>query len=368
MEIKDIKNYLDHIRKSREMWNEFAYVYTEDNDFEDANHMKRYALAIELQYSCNSNDKELVKFLMEHEVESRMNDPYQGIGSSLIILSYLLAKFREPENVWLFEKAKCANFDTYCGYDSEFIFSAGVEATCNYLENQKITEDHAYLFKNKDNLREIYTESDIQKFFERMKHEIPDRIEEESTISLLTRAIEFGDYEEGEHIFSLLEKEGQLNAQTLYYYAKDLKNYEKAIYYQSKHLEKVEKTWDKVSSLHNIAIMYCFNNDYIRAFETAKRWDEMLGELSSWKETGLGLMLTETWFDICLGLDEQNNKQLALISFKKGDDMLNHIKNHSLNLLKKANMCCEKFGASNQQSDYKRLLEEEKKRIGMLME
>lgn len=351
MEIKDIKNQLDHIKKLREIWDEFAYAFTEDNDFEDANYMKRYALVIELQYSCNSNDKELIKFLMEHEVESRMNDPYQGIGESLNILSYLLAKFREPENVWLFEKAKCANFDTYCGYDSEFIFSAGVEATCNYLENQSITEDHAYFFKNKDNLREIYTESDIQKFFERMKQEFPDKKEEESTISLLTRAIEFEDYEEGERLFRLLENEGQLNAQALYYYAKDIKNYEKAIYYQSKHLEKVEKTWDKVSSLRDIAILYCLSNDYNRAFETAKRWDEMLGELSSWKETGLGRMLTETWFDICLGLEAQNNRLLALISFEKGDGMLKSIKNYHLNLLEKANMCCEKLGTSNQRSD-----------------
>ncbi|WP_028777379.1 hypothetical protein [Shimazuella kribbensis] len=366
MEIKDIKNHFNHIRKSKEMWNEFVFVYSENDDFGDANYLKRYALAIELQYSGNSHDKELVKFLMEQEIENRMNAPYQGIGESLNILSYLLAKFREPENVWLFEKAKCANYDTYCGYSSEFIFSAGVEATCDYLENQTITEDHLYLFKNKDKLREIYTENEIEEFSEWMKEEFPDRIEVEETTTLFSRAIEFGDEEEGKRLFRLLEEE-QLDAQTLYHYAKDIKDYEKSIYYQSKHLEKAKSAQDKVSSLRSISILYCLSNDYIRAFETAKRWDQMLDELSIWKEIGLGRMLTETWFDICLGLDEQNNRKLAFNSFDKGNNMLNQIKNHPLNLLKKANMCCKKFGTPNQQSVYMRLLEEEQKRIEMFM-
>lgn len=140
MKIEEIKNHLDQIKSSRKSWK--AFSYEKDDDGEDANYLKRYALAIELQYCYTPDDKELIKFLLEQEVLNRRNAPFQGLSISLTLLSYLLATYREPEHVWLFEQAKYANFDTYCGYDSEFIFSAGIEATCDYLENHEITEAH----------------------------------------------------------------------------------------------------------------------------------------------------------------------------------------------------------------------------------
>ncbi|TCS95747.1 hypothetical protein [Hazenella coriacea] len=165
MEIKEIQDHLDNIRTSKDLWNEFAYVKNEEAYFEDENYLKRYALAIELQYHWTPDDQELVRFLMKNEVESQWYDGWQGIGPSLVLISYLLTKSKNPENVWLFEEAKWANFDTYCGYDSEFIFSAGVAATCKYLENHEISEeDHPYLFKMKDELQTIYTEKEIDEF------------------------------------------------------------------------------------------------------------------------------------------------------------------------------------------------------------
>lgn len=360
MELNEIRDNLNNIREDKELWSEFKYSSVD-------NYSKRYALAIELQYDLLPNDKELIKFLMENEIESRANDPFQGIGEALNLLSYLLASFRDPKNVWLFEKAKCANFDTFCGYDSEFIFSAGVEATCHYLDKHKITEDNHYLFERKDSLRTIFTEVHISEFFDKMKTNYPESITEESIESMLDRAIQFENYNECERLFALLEEQEQTNMEYLFYYAKAIRNYKKAVYYKTKQLETVKDAWNKASSLLNLATVYYLDSDYTNAYKSAKKWHWLLWQFKTWKKTGLGRMMAEAWYDICLGFYNQGNINYARICFKKGDYMLRRVSNPSLVLLEKANSCCIKLDIKNELKRYNSLYEEEKKRVDILL-
>lgn len=71
-----------------------------------------------------------------------------------------------------------------------------------------------------------------------MESWFPDIIEKESTETLLDRAIEFNDYNEGERLLGVLEKEDNCNYETLYYRAKSLGNYSKAIFYQERKMTK----------------------------------------------------------------------------------------------------------------------------------
>ncbi|MCP3776694.1 hypothetical protein NLX71_25990, partial [Paenibacillus sp. MZ04-78.2] len=230
MEAKDVRQNIDKIRSSRDLWKEFEYQDP------DVNYFKRYAAAVAIQYDWKPEDYDLIKLLMENEVESRIHDPYGGCGDSLTLISYLLAKFRRPENVWLFEKAKCANFDTYCAYFNECIFSAGVELTCKYLEGFELTESNTYLFEHKDQLNSLFSEQDIGDYFHRMTLRFPDSMEKEKTESLLIKAIDFDDLEEAEKLFDILEKQAEPDVRTLYHRAKELKKYEKAIFYKEKEL------------------------------------------------------------------------------------------------------------------------------------
>ncbi|WP_124726783.1 hypothetical protein [Staphylospora marina] len=362
MEIKDITNNLDLIRKSRDLWNEFAYLKDSDSK-QDLNVKKRYALAIELHYHWKPDDDyELVKFLMKNEVVSRRNDPYSGSADSLILISYLLARYRKPENVWLFEEAKFADFDTYCGYDVQFLFSAGVEATCRYLERHGITEDRPYLFENRDHLRSICTEEDIEKFFYELSLRFPTRIEDERVETLFDRAIIFGDDQEAERLFRLMEEAGEISDASLYYYAKKIKNYDKAIHYRRKSLKTSTKEWDQASLLQDIAELYCLKGEYANAFNTALTWEPLLKHLN-WKETGLGRSLIETLLDISLGLHEEDDRKLSVTAFEKADSMLKKSKNITILLLEKAVLCSEKLGFSDLQRYYRRLLNAERKRI-----
>lgn len=97
MEIVEVKEKLDLIRKNKELWDIFKYEGYEDEEWgtQDKNEKIRLALIIELQYDHQESDEELIKFLMENEVISRENDSFQGYGDSLKIISYLLANYKK---------------------------------------------------------------------------------------------------------------------------------------------------------------------------------------------------------------------------------------------------------------------------------
>ncbi|MGM1050543.1 MAG: hypothetical protein ACQEXX_31115 [Bacillota bacterium] len=357
MDAKEVRQNIEQIRNSRDLWTEFEY---QDPDI---NYIKRHAAAVALQYDWKPEDYDLIKFLMENEVESRIHDPYQGCGDSLTLISYLLAKFRRPENIWLFEKAKCANFDTYCGYFNEFIFSAGVELTCKYLEEVELTESNKYLFEHKNQLNSLFSEQDIEDLFHRMTLWFPDSMEKETTESLLTMAIDFDDLEEAEKLFDILEKQAEPDLKTLYYRAKELKKYEKAIFYKQKELELTTDARDKVSSILDITELHILNNDYIKAFESAQSWERLLTQFDSWQYTGLGRSMSESWFDICLGFYKENDIISAEMCYRSGDWMIRKTNNFSLNALEKAFACSKAVGDRKGIRFYKKAVNKEQKSI-----
>lgn len=357
MEICDIRENIETIKKQRHLWHEFEYSEP-DHD------MKRYALAIALQYDQNCQDNyELIKFLMENEVKSRENDPFQGIGDALILLSFLLSKFKDPENVWIYERAKCANFDTYCGYETEFLFSAGVDVTCNYLETSQVTEENQFWYERQGEIRTIFTEEEIAFFVERMEQCYPDSEANESTRTLLCRAIDFNHQAEMERMFKRFEDENKADTDALYYFAKDIKNYDKAIFYKKKILAKATSYWEKVSALHDLANLYCLKTEYGNAFEIAKKWHKILDRFDNWRKTGLGRSLTETWFDISIGLHQQNLLKFSFECFNYGESMIRSIKGVSYNIYQKAHLASTILGKSDKETYYLRLMDEEKERI-----
>lgn len=360
MNIEEIKTNMSRIRESNKLWDKLSYS-------DGANYLTRYALAIQLQYDLKDSDHALVRFLMENETLCRKNASYQGIGDSLILISYLLAKFKYPSDVFLFEKAKYANFDTYCGYPNEFIFSAGVKATCDYIASVEITEENHFLFEHRDRLRTIYNEDQISTFIEKMNTKYPSNYLDESTKSLLNRAILFNDYSECNRLFTMLEKENPSDYKSLYYYAKRIMNYDRAIYYGFKIFDVVITPQDKVSSLHNISDMCCLNNDYDNAYIIAFKIMKYLKKFDDWKHIGLGRMITETWFNICLGYIKKKDRNGATKSFKHADIMLRTINSHSLNLLRKSYECSLKLEKTKKIKQYKLLLDKELDRVDSMM-
>nr|MDE7293359.1 hypothetical protein [Oscillospiraceae bacterium] len=62
-----------------------------------------------------------VRELFTEEVKARENDSFQGIGINLEILTSLLLSYNRETDKPLFERAKNANFDCSCGYESRIL-------------------------------------------------------------------------------------------------------------------------------------------------------------------------------------------------------------------------------------------------------
>ena len=86
---------------------------------DDQNYTNRLRLAYYLLY-CHIEDEETVVFLFEEELKDREQNSFQGIGSTLEILTHLIRKYNgDGKYASLLERAKNANFDCACGYDPD---------------------------------------------------------------------------------------------------------------------------------------------------------------------------------------------------------------------------------------------------------
>lgn len=86
---------------------------------DDENYTNRLRLAYYLLYF-HIEDEEMVAFLFREELKDRENNSFQGIGSTLQILTHLIRKYNgDGRYAGLLERAKNANFDCACGYDPD---------------------------------------------------------------------------------------------------------------------------------------------------------------------------------------------------------------------------------------------------------
>lgn len=104
---------------------------------DDENYKNRLRLAYYLLYF-HIEDEEAVSYLFGEELKDRENNSFQGIGSTLRILTRLIKKYNgDGKYDELLARAKNANFDCACGYDPEGemgdIFEENSLLDCIYL-------------------------------------------------------------------------------------------------------------------------------------------------------------------------------------------------------------------------------------------
>ncbi len=110
---------------------------------DDANYTNRLRLAYYLLYS-KKDDEAVISYLFQEELKDRERNSFQGIGTALQILTWLLKKY-DTDNKYtaLFERAKNANFDCACGYSVEEVVNDDFESN-NLLDCIYICEELVY--------------------------------------------------------------------------------------------------------------------------------------------------------------------------------------------------------------------------------
>ena len=83
---------------------------------DDENYKNRLRLAYYFLY-CHIEDEKAVVYLFREELKDRERNSFQGIGSTLQILTHLIRKYNaDGKYADLLKRAKNANFDCACGY------------------------------------------------------------------------------------------------------------------------------------------------------------------------------------------------------------------------------------------------------------
>ncbi|WP_174552047.1 hypothetical protein [Nocardia sienata] len=128
---------LERMRGSSGVWQELRYERATDADGDDCdrNAVRRAKVLWASQYDRRPDDLPLIRWLAEQEAWCRCEAPFQGLSEETELAGFLLAEHRQVEDVWLHWEIKRANFDTFCGYDLEYLFAAGVQTTIAFVRD-----------------------------------------------------------------------------------------------------------------------------------------------------------------------------------------------------------------------------------------
>ena len=140
MKMKNPNNYIDLLRnkllEQQEVYEQLKHGETStvcykgyrDKEWgtRDANAVNRLRLAYYLLYE-KVEDEKTTEYLFREELKDRETNSFQGIGTTIHILTYLLRRYNQNHQYDdLFTRAKNANFDCACGYDADYTASDNI--------------------------------------------------------------------------------------------------------------------------------------------------------------------------------------------------------------------------------------------------
>lgn len=311
---------LPDIRKDESLWNQFSFspFKAEDGSILDRNSDARYALIIALQYNWSTSDEKLLRFIVQNEVKMHQKDI--GLLYSLHISTYLLAKYKNLENVFLFFEAKEANFDTYCGLDIEKVFSAGVQKTIEYLKQSNNPVSLRILERVDGSIVDNYLDEErLREWFEEVARAYPDTVEKERRITLVDRAITFKEFQTGrilvrewfnDHLNQVYDK-GNEHVQksdlaNIVGRAKALGDLSLAIDAQKMAQDLCVTPDDRISKTQKLAELYRLSGSLMQAWTELRNCQPDLEIYKGWNTSGLGRFVITTALQLSLDCDKSN--------------------------------------------------------------
>ena len=298
-------NTLEEYRNGSQHLHHVAYkaARSEDRGSYDANEKQRFSLLVELQYDFKVSDYQLIRFLFEQETIAREKDSFQGVGHALYLAGYLLAKFKLPQDIPLFVKAKQANFDTHCGFDIEFIFWALEEKTKYYLQ-----ENHPDLFADSVEAYLAFEQFDIlQKWWVDQQKKFPDNIELEDTIVLYERNLYLENLEEAKALldnWAITEPESERKSSYLKYHYQQLGETGKSIDIVENQLKLKERGKERASCYRELIELYTLHGAPVETLDIIEKTNLEFQLFEEWKKLGLGHMTIKAVFEFVLVCDD----------------------------------------------------------------
>ncbi len=289
-------------RADPELWIRCAYSEFVHPEYgkQDANTRERYRRLIALQYDHHPADESLVRYLFDQEVIARSKDDFQGFGDALRLVSYLLSRWRRGSDLWRFAAAKCANFDTYCGYDSQFLFAVGRDAALAEFANsdhELKDEIKQFLFDEQGDCH--FSSAEIEDWQRALVEEFSKRPEDEPLMVWIDRAMVFEICDEGLLLLDRLEaSETNESLSSLSYLREQLGDLKGAIKHRRAMLDMAQDEWDRASNACCVAKLLLKDGRPDEAWILVRGFDDYLPRIDGWHTVGLGRSIVAVAFQI----------------------------------------------------------------------
>jgi len=352
---------LDKVRKDEISISD--YLYKEGKDHEgyscDVNCDKRYRLLIAIQYDRKKSDEKILKRLMDAEIEMHNNSPFQGLHTSMRLNAFLLSEFNKPEYSLLFVKAKNSNFDTHCGFDSEYLLSAGIKETYQYLKENSNEETEAfYELLGKTSKDCFYSDKDVNEWTSRMKEWFPSEYNP-SLVEEIQLAVDLG---EDEILLSRIEEwkktVSEWNASTLNelaYYSGLVQDNNGKIWANEELLKLKTTDWDKASQLQINSSLYLELDNNADAWRSIQKAHELLQSNLEWKQYGLGRFIMENTLDVILAIKDPKS-DITEVAYRFFKEQIKGMENLHHDLMRKTIKVAEQLKNKELEEEFKKKL------------
>ena len=295
-------------RNNKAIWQKLAYspsIFISDDGYEcnyDTNAKARYALLIELQYDLQAQDEALVRYLFTQEILKYQKASMGGVSDELLLNAYLLASFKNPNDILLFYNAKHSSFDASFVIDNEFMFYALKDKTEAFVKDN--------FLEIYDDLQGMYVQYDyddaLEAWWNHLSSNYPEQEADEHLYTLYQRHSYLDNYELAKKYLEAWNEAtpDSVNKKSALKYAYiELKEYQQAIELLKEELAASDSHWDNVSCYSDLLKFYTRTEQSENALRTIDCIDKELEQFSDWKNVGLGRMTIEQIFEFSLLTD-----------------------------------------------------------------
>jgi hypothetical protein len=293
---------LARMRESAAAWQELRHEQNADGH--DANEVPRAKVLWALQYDRRPEDLALIRFLAEQEALCRANAPFQGLGDQAELAGFLLAEHRRPEDVWRQHAIKRANFDTWCGYDVEHLFAAGVRATIDHVR----ASDHP----DRDEVLQLLLdrqvdEEDVEEWAEGRREWFPRDPADEDPLTWVERAKLAGEPELARAELDRWAAANPWGHATLCHQLAELGAFAEAARVQRESVALADGDRDRAAAWRNLARLERQAGDHLAAWEALREC------------RALGVDLGRDYVEELFLLAREADRELAAEVFAEGN-------------------------------------------------
>ncbi|MEU4163969.1 hypothetical protein [Actinoplanes sp. NPDC026670] len=342
---------LRRVRESAEAWPELR------------DDVRRATVLWALQYDRQPGDLALVRWLAAEEVRCRRSDGFQGLTDEAELAGFLLAEYRQVEDVWTQWELKRANFDTWCGYDVEHLFAAGVQTTIDFVRGSGHPYQKEVLERLLDEDGEpAMSEDDIAEWADDRRARFPADPAAEDPLTWVERAKVTGDRvlaREWLDRWSANRPRDRGTLSQLRYQLADLDAFAEAAAAQRELAGFADSAWDRASAWQDLAGLERQAGDLGAAWTALRECGRALDDVSGWTEVGLGRMFVHELFQLAAAAGDD----LAGVVFAEADRQAAIVPRLPVVVLRDAVAAAQQAGDQDRAGHYERLRDAEQARI-----